>query len=108
MVNLNNIYKDVSFRINLARKGSKDTKDTKTKKKTKSKKTLIKSKTKVVPKKETGPKKDKVKLNKELISDNDVGVIVVEDSDDRDRKSEMELRKAYLEEARSQDAAVDD
>ncbi len=83
-------------------------KDTKTKKKTKSKKSLIKSKTKVVPKKKTESKKDKVKLNKELISDNDVGVIVVEEFDDRDRKSEMELRKAYLEEARSQDAAVDD
>ncbi len=92
----------------MARKGSKDTKDTKTKKKTKSKKSLIKSKTKVVPKKKTESKKDKVKLNKELISDNDVGVIVVEEFDDRDRKSEMELRKAYLEEARSQDAAVDD
>ncbi|GFN39579.1 MAG: conserved hypothetical protein [Marine Group I thaumarchaeote] len=87
---------------------ARSSKDTKTKKKTKSKKSLIKSKTKVVPKKKTESKKDKVKLNKELISDNDVGVIVVEEFDDRDRKSEMELRKAYLEEARSQDAAVDD
>lgn len=69
-------------------------------------------KTKVVdekkPKKKAVAKaKQKSKLKQDLVSGDDSGIIVVEDDSSMDKEAEMEARRAYLEEARSQEAAED-
>ena len=73
---------------------------------------------KVVSKKETSKKevakkeatkakvKEKVKLKEDLVQEDD-GIIVVEDDTGLDKEAELEARKAYLEEARSQEASED-
>lgn len=59
-------------------------------------------------KKETGKakSKEKSKLKEDLIEE-DSGIIVVEDDSNVDKEAELEARKAYLEEARSQEASDD-
>jgi len=59
------------------------------------KKTESKSKSK---KKVKSPKK------KNPVIGDDSGIVIVEDDLDIDKEAEMEARKAYLEEARSQEA----
>ena len=60
------------------------------------------------PKKEA-PKskvKEKTKLKEDIVQEDD-GIIVVEDDAGLDKEAELEARKAYLEEARSQEAGDD-
>jgi len=56
------------------------------------------------PKKKATVKSTKSKLKQDLVADNDAGIIVVEDDQNMDKDAEMEARRAYLEEARSQEA----
>jgi hypothetical protein len=51
--------------------------------------------------------KAKPKLKQDLVSGDDAGIIVVEDDTNLDKEAELEARKAYLEEARSQEASED-
>ena len=63
---------------------------------------------KEMTKKET-PKakpKEKTKLKEDIVQEDD-GIIVVEDDTGLDKEAELEARKAYLEEARSQEASDD-
>jgi len=53
-----------------------------------------------------GKSKEKVKLKEDLVQE-DSGIIVVEDDTETDKEAELEARKAYLEEARSQEASED-
>ena len=55
------------------------------------------------PKKKT-PVKSKSKLKQDLVVSDDAGIIVVEDDQNLDKDAELEARRAYLEEARSQEA----
>ena len=68
---------------------------------------------KVAPKKEPtkkeapkGKVKEKTKLKEDIVQEDD-GIIVVEDDTGLDKEAELEARKAYLEEARSQEASDD-
>ena len=60
------------------------------------------------PKKEVpkGKEKVKTKLKEDIVQEDD-GIIVVEDDTGLDKEAELEARKAYLEEARSQEASDD-
>jgi hypothetical protein len=58
-------------------------------------------------KKKKTPAKTKPKLKQDLVSSDDAGIIVVEDDANMDKEAELEARKAYLEEARSQEASED-
>lgn len=71
----------------------------KNKKKVKKKKEATEKK----PKKKA-PAKFKSKLKQDLVVSNDAGIIVVEDDQNLDKDAELEARRAYLEEARSQEA----
>lgn len=51
--------------------------------------------------------KAKPKLKQDLVQNDDGGIIVVEDNANLDKEAELEARKAYLEEARSQEASED-
>ena len=73
----------------------------KTKKKSKTKKSSTKS-TKVKTKRASKSKKSK---NSEFLEDD--GVIVVDDDLTVDKEKELEERRAFLEEARSQDPTND-
>ena len=68
-------------------------------KKTASKKSASKKTTK----KSTKSKKTKSKKNKDA-GPGDMGIVVIEDDLQVDKDAELEARKAYLEEARSQEA----
>ena len=57
---------------------------------------------KEVPKAKT----TKSKLKEDIVPEDD-GIIVVEDNAGLDKEAELEARKAYLEEARSQEASDD-
>lgn len=57
-------------------------------------------------KKEPSKGKEKSKLKQDVVEE-DTGIIVVEDDSEMDKEAELEARKAYLEEARSQEAADD-
>ena len=72
----------------------KDKKKEKKKKETKKKK----------PKKKAPVKSPKSKLKRDLVASDDAGIIVVEDEANMDKDAELEARRAYLEEARSQEA----
>ena len=48
--------------------------------------------------------KPKSKLKQDLVASDDAGIIVVEDDPNMDKDAELEARRAYLEEARSQEA----
>ena len=50
--------------------------------------------------------KEKSKLKQDVVEE-DTGIIVVEDNSEMDKEAELEARKAYLEEARSQEASDD-
>ena len=50
--------------------------------------------------------KQKSKLKQDIVEE-DTGIIVVENDNEMDKEAELEARKAYLEEARSQEAAED-
>jgi len=65
------------------------------------------SKKKPAEKKKKAPAKAKPKLKQDLVSSDDAGIIVVEDDANMDKEAELEARKAYLEEARSQEASED-
>ncbi|MGI0007994.1 MAG: hypothetical protein ACRD92_00030 [Nitrosopumilaceae archaeon] len=71
----------------------------KDKKKAKKKKDAIEKK----PKKKT-PVKSKSKLRRDVVASDDTGIIVVENDSNLDKDAELEARRAYLEEARSQEA----
>jgi len=61
------------------------------------------------PAKKESPKgkpKEKTKLKEDIVHEDD-GIIVVEDDAGLDKEAELEARKAYLEEARSQEASDD-
>ncbi|MGB6462808.1 MAG: hypothetical protein WBF38_01100 [Nitrosotalea sp.] len=76
---------------------------------TKEKKKETKKPAKKEIKKKDIPKakpKEKTKLKEDIVKE-DSGIIVVEDDTDVDKEAELEARKAYLEEARSQEAADD-
>ncbi len=76
---------------------------------------MVKNKKKEKKKKSSSEKKSKKKtvvkakpkLKQDLVSGDDAGIIVVEDDANMDREAELEARKAYLEEARSQEASDD-
>jgi hypothetical protein len=70
----------------------------KDKKKTKKKKEIIEK-----PKKKALAK-PKSKLKQDLVASDDAGIIVVENDSNMDKDAELEARRAYLEEARSQEA----
>jgi hypothetical protein len=67
-------------------------------------------KTKTPPKKEKPAKKPKTKKTKSKKSKGDVvaddGLVIIDEQIELDKEAELEARKAYLEEARSQE--VDD
>jgi len=67
--------------------------------KTKSKKTGKK------PAKKTGKKPAKKKAKKSADSTDDSGIVLIDDDLEIDAEKELEERKAFLEEARSQDTA---
>ncbi len=71
----------------------------KDKKKAKKKKVAIEKK----PKKKTTVK-SKSKLRQDLVASDNTGIIVVENDSNLDKDAELEARRAYLEEARSQEA----
>lgn len=56
------------------------------------------------PKKKATVKSTKSKLKQDLVAADDAGIIVVEDDQNMDKDAELEARRAYLEEARSQEA----
>jgi hypothetical protein len=90
------------------------TKDKKKEAKTPAKKVSPKKEPKKeAPKKEPSKKeatkgkvKEKTKLKEDIVQEDD-GIIVVEDDTGLDKEAELEARKAYLEEARSQEASDD-
>lgn len=81
-----------SFKPGLCMVKKKKTKETKAKK---SKKSVSK------PKKSTQKKK---KSKAQDTSSEDMGIVVIEDDLKVDKEAELEARKAYLEEAKSQEA----
>ena len=72
----------------------------KTSKETKAKKPK-KASSKTTKKKQTKSKGSKKKDKSEA---NDMGIVIIEDDLSMDKDAELEARKAYLEEARSQEA----
>ena len=81
----------------MAGKKSKSIDNTKKPKKTISKSTKKNSKTKT---------KGKKSKNDEMSGD-DVGIVVIDEALQIDKDAELEARRAYLEEARSQEASSD-
>ena len=66
---------------------------------------LMKSKkTKTSKSKKTTKKPSKKKSKKSLDSTDDSGIVLIDDNLEIDAEKELEERKAYLEEARSQDS----
>jgi len=63
---------------------------------------LMKSKTKPT---KTGKKSAKKKAKKSANSTDDSGIVLIDDDLEIDEEKELEERKAFLEEARSQDTA---
>jgi hypothetical protein len=55
--------------------------------------------------KKTGKKPAKKKAKKSADSTDDLGIVLIDDDLEIDAEKEMEERKAFLEEARSQDTA---
>jgi hypothetical protein len=75
----------------------------------KDKKKDTKKPSKKETKKKDTPKskgKEKSKLKQDVVEE-DTGIIVVENDSEMDKEAELEARKAYLEEARSQEASDD-
>ena len=55
--------------------------------------------------KKTGKKSDKKRTKKSSSSTDDSGIVIIDDELKVDVEKELEERKAYLEEARSQDSS---
>ena len=66
---------------------------------------LMKSKKPTTKSKKTGKKLAKKKAKKSADSTDDSGIILIDDDLEIDTEKELEERKAFLEEARSQDTA---
>ena len=96
---LENYEKEYLSRLN----GKKSTKSLERKKPAakKTKKKVSKKPT------DTKTKKPRKSVNKEGMNydDDDTGVVLIDDDLEKDEQSELEERKAYLEEARSQDSS---
>ena len=77
--------------------------------KKKQQKKLLKRPTKKVAKKTTKRKKTTKKSTKNKANSEplDSGIVIVDDDLSVDKESELEERRAYLEEARSQEASSD-
>lgn len=60
-----------------------------------------KAKPKAAPKKEKPAKKAKPKKKDNYVADD--GLVIIDDAIQEDKEAELEARKAYLEEARSQE-----
>ena len=71
----------------------------KDKKKAKKRKSIVEKKLK-----KKVPAKSKSKLKQELVASDDTGIVVVENDSNLDKDAELEARRAYLQEARSQEA----
>jgi len=65
----------------------------------------MKSKKTVTKSKKTGKKSAKKKAKKSADSTDDSGIVLIDDDLEIDTEKELEERKAFLEEARSQDTA---
>jgi len=65
----------------------------------------MKSKETKTKSKKTGKKPAKKKAKKSADSTDDLGIVLIDDDLEIDAEKEMEERKAFLEEARSQDTA---
>ena len=66
---------------------------------------LMKSKKTTKKSKKTTKKSSKKKSKKSLDSRDDSGIVLIDDDLEIDTEKELEERKAYLEEARSQDSS---
>ena len=66
---------------------------------------LMKSKKNQTKSKKTGKKLAKKKAKKSADSTDDSGIVLIDDDLEIDVEKELEERKAFLEEARSQDTA---
>jgi len=66
---------------------------------------LMKSKKDKTKSKKTGKKSAKKKAKKSADSTDDSGIVLIDDDLEIDPEKELEERKAFLEEARSQDTA---
>ena len=66
---------------------------------------LMKSKNAKTKSKKTGKKTAKKKAKKLADSTDDSGIVLIDDDLEIDTEKELEERKAFLEEARSQDTA---
>ncbi len=66
---------------------------------------LMKSKKAKAKSKKTGKKPAKKKAKKSADSTDDSGIVLIDDDLEIDAEKELEERKAFLEEARSQDTA---
>ena len=75
--------------------------------KKKTTKKVAKKTTKKVAKKTTKKTTKKSKKNKANSEPLDSGIVIVDDDLSVDKESELEERRAYLEEARSQEASSD-
>ena len=65
----------------------------------------MKSKKAKTKSKKTGKKSAKKKAKKSADSTDDSGIVLIDDDLEIDKEKELEERKAFLEEARSQDTA---
>ena len=65
----------------------------------------MKSKKATTKSKKTGKKSAKKKAKKSADSTDDSGIVLIDDDLEIDTEKELEERKAFLEEARSQDTA---
>ncbi|NWJ90002.1 hypothetical protein HX856_02025 [Marine Group I thaumarchaeote] len=97
---LQNYEKDYLSRL----KGKKSTKSLE-RKKPAAKKTKKKVSKKPTDTKTKKPRKSDNKKGMNYDDDDDTGVVLIDDDLEKDEQTELEERKAYLEEARSQDSS---
>ena len=97
---LQNYEKDYLSRL----KGKKSTKSLE-RKKPAAKKTKKKVSKKPTDTKTKKPRKSDKKKGMNYDDDDDTGVVLIDDDLEKDEQTELEERKAYLEEARSQDSS---
>ena len=97
---LENYEKDYLSRL----KGKKSTKSLE-RKKPAAKKTKKKVSKKPTDTKTKKPRKSDKKKGMNYDDDDDTGVVLIDDDLEKDEQTELEERKAYLEEARSQDSS---
>ena len=97
---LENYEKDYLSRL----KGKKSTKSLE-RKKPAAKKTKKKVSKKPTGTKTKKPRKSDKKKGMDYDDDGDTGIFLIDDDLEKDEQTELEERKAYLEEARSQDSS---